>query len=204
MLRDTTAGGDGRMYQLHGSGAGVDEAIVRTVLHEKGLPFVAVTDDPDDLTLVHVDDDERVTGRAAILDHLERAVPDAPLREADGRDADLLATLLDEFAPLARRCRAAVDAGGAPTDDDASALASTLAALAERAPMAPFLAGERFGLADVVWFWILHGLEGIAPGALDLDATAALPGGAAHREAVSARASIQRILAAGDPFAGAP
>lgn len=205
------AHGNDAMLVLHGTPGCARAAIVATALHEKGLEFEFREQAParTDAGLERSPRDEGPcleTGAGplreiqVILDHLEEIAPEPPLAPPDAsgraRVLQLSRTIERQVEVPARRLLpSAFPDDEAPAASHASvavALEQGLAAVRRLARFEPWIAGERFTQADLVWHFTIDLAARIADAKLALDLRSALAETAAHGEAVEARPSVQR------------
>lgn len=191
--------GQGTMTRLHGTTSSTHAAVVCTALHEKGLPFEFVPGASGTVLRLETEAGEHSELRA-ILDHLEQIAPEPALMPAGPAARDRILALSQRIeSDLAQPARRLAEAGasdaGAPAEpraEVAAELEAGILAVRALARFEPWVAGERFTQADLVWHFTLELVDRVGREALDGDLLAGVPAAAAHREALEARPSVQR------------
>ncbi|MEE4361534.1 MAG: glutathione S-transferase [Pseudomonadales bacterium] len=202
------------MYRLHGFPLSNYYNMVKMALIEKGLPFEEIdarpSQDGDWLARSPMGkvpaletDAGFLTETQVILDYLEETMPEPALLPADPfarAKVRELARYVELYVELpARRCFAEVFFGGSVSDETKAqvreALPRGMASVKRLARFSPWIAGDAFSQADIMWHYSVGLASQVARKLFDMDLTAGIVGAAAHREAMGARASAQRIQA---------
>lgn len=200
------------MLRLHGSPISNYYNMAKMALLEKGLAFEEVlvrpSQDPVWLACSPMGkipcletEEGHLSETQVILDYLEDVAPEPALLPADpfarARVREL-SRVIELYVELpARRCYEEVFFGGSvPATTRAEvepALIRGIAGVGRLARFSPWIAGPEFTQADIVWHQSIGLAARVAKKMFDLDLLAELDGADAHREAMSARASAQRI-----------
>ncbi len=205
------------MLTLHGVAGRADTNALCAALYEKGAEFEHVPPHPDERaerrTRTPADEAPALetpagslTGISVILDYLEAIAPEPALLPADpfarAKVQELArgaAQILDSLnvpglqaarygAPLAADMKGPVHAQ----------LDRAVATVLRLARFEPWFAGDTFSQADIVWHFSFDAGAQIAHGLYGRDLYAEIAPAAAHRDAMAARASVQRALALGE------
>lgn len=199
------------MLILYGTTRSNYTGMVATALHEKGLEFefrkqvpeqseVWLARSPMGKVPCLEKEDGTLTEAQVILDYLEAIAPEPALVPSEPfarAQLQQLSRTIELYVELpARRLLPAVFFGAEAPAELRSTVAAELdrglAAVRRLARFEPWIAGEAFSQADLVWHFTI-GLAGrIASELLDRDLFAEVPAASAHREAVEARPSVQR------------
>ena len=202
------------MYRIYGFPISNYYNMAKMALLEKGLPFEEVdvrpSQDGDWLARSPMGkvpcletDDGFLCETQVILDYLEDAAPEQPLLPADAfarAKVRELSRTIELYVELpARRCFPEVFFGGAVSDETKEqvreALPKGIAAVDKLASFSPWIAGDSFSQADIMWHYSANLANRVARTLFDMDLMASLEGSRAHKEAMGARASAQRIAA---------
>lgn len=204
------------MLRLYGFPISNYYNMVKMALLEKGLPFEEVdvrpSQDPDWLArspmgkvpCLGIDrggEEHYLSETQVILDYLEEIAPEPALLPSDPfarARVRALSRSIELYLELpARRCYAQVFFGGEVSEETREqvhiALPKGMAAVTALAEFSPWIAGEHFTQADIMWTYTIGLASQVAKKLWGLDLTGDIEGAAAHREAMSARASAQRI-----------
>lgn len=202
------------MLRLHGMARSNYFGMVCTALYEKGLEFEHVQQLPNQenewlerspMGKVPALETEAgtLTETQVILDYLEAIAPEPALLPADpfarGKVQELSRTAELYIDLVTRRLLPAVFFGApmeALTKEQVSGQLDRGIASARRlARFEPWIAGEVFSQADIIWHFSLGLSALIAEKVYGRDLYAEIPSAAAHRDAMEARASVQRVRA---------
>lgn len=199
------------MLRLHGNTHSNYVAMVATALHEKGLEFEFVARAPgrDAAWLARSPmgkvpcletAEGDLTETKVILDYLEAIAPAPALVPTDPfarARVQQLSRTIELYLELPARRLLPAAFFGAEASAELRAEVTTdlergLAALDALVRFEPWVAGETFSQADLFWHFGAGLAERIAREVLELELLGGFPATAAHREAVEARASVQR------------
>ncbi|MEE4301807.1 MAG: glutathione S-transferase [Pseudomonadales bacterium] len=199
------------MLVLHGTPRSNYVGMVATALHEKGLEFVFRQQAPEQTAAWLARSpmgkvpcletaDGTLTETQVILDYLEAIAPEPALVPSEPfarARLQQLSRIIELYVELpARRLLPAAFFGAEAPAELREAVAAELdrgfAAVRRLARFEPWIAGEAFTQTDIVWHFTMGLADRIAAEILGRDLLAEIPAAAAHREAVEARASLQR------------
>lgn len=200
------------MLRLHGFPISNYYNMVKMALLEKGLPFEEVDVRPNQeadwlarspmgkVPCLETDAGH-LSETQVILDYLEDIAPEPALLPSDPfarAKVRELSRSIELYVELpARRCFPQVFFGGEVSEETREqvriALPKGMAAVTALAQFSPWIAGEHFTQADIMWTHSIGLANQVAKKLWGMDLTADIEGAAAHREAMSARASSQRI-----------
>lgn len=203
------------MLRLHGFAASNYYNMVKLALLEKGLPFEEVPlhgcQSPEALAIsprgkVPVLETTQgfISETDAILDYLEEVwpstplLPTAPFARAQVR---ALAKEIELYIELpARYCYAEVFFGGRATPDALKAKARRdldkgFVALGQHGRFAPFVAGERFTLADLYFVYSVDLAWEVGKRLFRVDYLQVLPGARALLERLAENPNVQKVAA---------
>ncbi|RMT77562.1 glutathione S-transferase family protein [Pseudomonas viridiflava] len=139
-----------------------------------------------------------------ILRYIEEICPERPLLPADAFSRAQVWTIAKEIELYielpARVCYAEVIFGGRPTPPDLKAkarrdLVKGIAALAQRARFAPYVAGERFSVADVYFLYSIDLAQQVGERLFDEDFLGDMPKAQALLERLAMNPNVQRVAA---------
>lgn len=200
------------MYRLHGFEVSNYYNMVKMALIEKGLPFeeVNVRPNQEDDWLARSPmgkvpcletEDGFLVETQVILDYLEEVAPQPALLPAEPFErarVRMLSRTIELYVELvARRCYGEAFFGTTVPEETrtqvAAALPRGIAAVRRLARFSPWIAGEQFTQADIIWHYSIGLADQVSRKLFDADLLEGLDAAPAHREAVSARASAQRI-----------
>ncbi|MBC3956280.1 glutathione S-transferase family protein [Pseudomonas triticifolii] len=203
------------MLKLYGFASSNYFNMVKLALLEKQLPFEVVPlfgcQSPEVLA-VSARGKVPVLGTAegfisetdVILRYLEETFPERPLLPADPFSRAQVWTIAKEIELYielpARVCYAEVIFGGRPTPPDLKAkarrdLVKGVAALAQRARFAPYVAGERFSVADVYFLYSIDLAQQVGERLFDEDFLGDMPKARSLLERLALNPNVQRVAA---------
>lgn len=203
------------MLKLYGFASSNYFNMVKLALLEKQLPFEVVPlfgcQSPEVLA-VSARGKVPVLGTAegfisetdVILRYLEETFPDRPLLPADPFSRAQVWTIAKEIELYielpARVCYAEVIFGGRPTPPDLKAkarrdLVKGVAALDQRARFAPYVAGERFSVADVYFLYSIDLAQQVGERLFDEDFLGDMPKARSLLERLALNPNVQRVAA---------
>ncbi|WP_024696339.1 glutathione S-transferase [Pseudomonas syringae] len=203
------------MLKLYGFASSNYFNMVKLALLEKQLPFEVVPlfgcQSPEVLA-VSARGKVPVLGTAegfisetdVILRYLEETFPERPLLPADPFSRAQVWTIAKEIELYielpARVCYAEVIFGGRPTPPDLKAkarrdLVKGVAALAQRARFAPYVAGERFSVADVYFLYSIDLAQQVGERLFDEDFLGDMPKARSLLERLKLNPNVQRVAA---------
>ncbi|QHF05657.1 glutathione S-transferase [Pseudomonas asturiensis] len=203
------------MLKLYGFASSNYFNMVKLALLEKQLPFEVVPlfgcQSPEVLA-VSARGKVPVLGTAegfisetdVILRYLEETFPDRPLLPADPFSRAQVWTIAKEIELYielpARVCYAEVIFGGRPTPLDLKAkarrdLVKGVAALAQRARFTPYVAGERFSVADVYFLYSIDLAQQVGERLFDEDFLGDMPKARSLLERLALNPNVQRVAA---------
>ncbi|CAK9892222.1 MULTISPECIES: glutathione S-transferase family protein [Pseudomonas] len=203
------------MIRLHGFSASNYYNMVKLALLEKRLPFEEVPlhgcQNPQVLAIsprgkVPVLEVQRgfISETDAILDFLEEACPDGlllPAEPFERAQVRALAKEIELYIELpARYCYVEVFFGGRATPEALKAKARRdldkgFAALAQRGCFAPYVAGERFTLADLYFLYSVDLARQVGLRLFDIDYLQPLPGARALLEQLNEKPNVRKVAA---------
>ncbi|SHN24008.1 glutathione S-transferase [Pseudomonas asturiensis] len=203
------------MLKLYGFASSNYFNMVKLALLEKQLPFEVVPlfgcQSPEVLAVsargkvpVLGTDEGFISETDVILRYLEETFPDRPLLPADPFSRAQVWTIAKEIELYielpARVCYAEVIFGGRPTPPDLKAkahrdLVKGVAALAQRARFAPYVAGERFSVADVYFLYSIDLARQVGERLFDLDFLGDMPKAQALLERLALNPNVQQVAA---------
>lgn len=202
------------MLRLHGMAGSADTATVSAALYEKGIEFEhlqpsigqggarrehGITGEAPMLETPS----GTLTGALVILDYLEAIAPETPLLPehpfARAKVRELSRTA-EQTIDLVTRPLLPTALSGEPLEEHTSMQARDrmdhgIAATLRLARFEPWIAGDGFSQADIVWHFSLESSALVARNLYGRDLYAEIAAAAAHRDAMSARASVQRARA---------
>ncbi len=201
------------MLKLYGFASSNYFNMVKLALLEKQLPFEVVPlfgcQSPEVLAVsargkvpVLGTDEGFISETDVILRYLEETFPDRPLLPADPFSRAQVWTIAKEIELYielpARVCYAEVIFGGRPTPPDLKAkahrdLVKGVAALAQRARFAPYVAGERFSVADVYFLYSIDLARQVGERLFDLDFLGDMPKAQALLERLALNPNVQQV-----------
>ena len=203
------------MLKLYGFAASNYFNMVKLALLEKGVPFETVPfhgcQNPQILAVsprgkVPVLETEQgfLSETDAILDFIEETQPGIALLPTDPfarAGVRALAKEIELYIELpARVCYVEVFFGGRPTPQALKAKAERdllkgFTALKHRAQFAPYVAGERFSLADLYFLYSVDLAVEVGKRLLGVDYLAEMPGASALLERLADNPNVQKIAA---------
>ncbi|WP_122573961.1 glutathione S-transferase family protein [Pseudomonas viridiflava] len=203
------------MLKLYGFASSNYFNMVKLALLEKQLPFQEVPlfgcQNPEVLAVsargkvpVLGTPDGFISETDVILRYIEETCPDRPLLPADAFVRAQVWTVAKEIELYielpARVCYAEVIFGGRPTPPDLKAkarrdLIKGIAALAQRASFAPYVAGEQFSVADVYFLYSIDLAQQVGERLFDLDFLGDMPKAQALLERLALNPNVQRVAA---------
>ncbi|WP_122672919.1 glutathione S-transferase family protein [Pseudomonas viridiflava] len=203
------------MLKLYGFASSNYFNMVKLALLEKQLPFQEVPlfgcQNPEVLAVsargkvpVLGTPDGFISETDVILRYIEETCPDRPLLPADAFVRAQVWTVAKEIELYielpARVCYAEVIFGGRPTPPDLKAkarrdLIKGIAALAQRASFAPYVAGEQFSVADVYFLYSIDLAQRVGERLFDLDFLGDMPKAQALLERLALNPNVQRVAA---------
>ncbi|MBV1806291.1 glutathione S-transferase family protein [Pseudomonas viridiflava] len=203
------------MLKLYGFASSNYFNMVKLALLEKQLPFQEVPlfgcQNPEVLAVsargkvpVLGTPDGFISETDVILRYIVETCPDRPLLPADPFARAQVWTIAKEIELYielpARVCYAEVIFGGRPTPPDLKAkarrdLIKGIAALAQRARFAPYVAGEQFSVADVYFLYSIDLAQQVGERLFDLDFLGDMPKAQALLERLALNPNVQRVAA---------
>ncbi|CAM3299986.1 glutathione S-transferase [Pseudomonas floridensis] len=203
------------MLKLYGFASSNYFNMVKLALLEKQLPFEVVPlfgcQNPEVLAVsargkvpVLGTADGFISETDVILRYIEDIYPQRPLLPADPfsrAQAWTIAKEIELYIELpARVCYAEVIFGGRPTPPDLKAkarrdLIKGIAALTQRARFAPYVAGERFSVADIYFLYSIDLAQEVGERLFDLDFLGDMPEARALLEQLAANPNVQQVAA---------
>jgi len=203
------------MLKLYGFAASNYFNMVKLALLEKHLPFEVVPlhgcQNPEVLAVsargkVPVLGTEQgfISETDVILRYLEDTHPAHPLLPQDPFARAQVWTIAKEIELYielpARLCYAEVIFGGRPTPNDLKAkarrdLIKGVAALAQRAHFAPYVAGEQFTVADLYFLYSINLAQQVSEALFGLDLLGELPRAQELLDRLARNPNVQRVAA---------
>ena len=202
------------MLRLHGMAGRADTATVCAALYEKGIEFEHFQPSIDqggarrehgvagESPMLEVSSG-KLAGALVILDYLEAIAPETPLLPAHPSaraKVRELSRTTEQGIDLVTRPLLPAALSGAPLEEHTAMQARDrmdqgIAATLRLARFEPWIAGDSFSQADIVWHFSLESSALVARSLYGRDLYAEITAAAAHRDAMSARASVQRARA---------
>ena len=204
------------MFKLYGYAASNYFNMVQLALLEKQLPFETVhlhgCQSPEVLEIsargkvpVLGTPEGFISETDVILRYLEETFPERPLVPSDAFSRAQMWTVVKEIELYielpARMCYAEVIFGGRPTPHDLRLkarrdLIKGFAALGQRARFTPYVAGERFSVADIYFLYTVDLAQRVGQELFGLDFLADMPKAQALLDRLAFNENVQRVAEA--------